>query len=219
MEHRFSVVILAAGASARLGRPKQLLPYLGKTLIEHAARTALASGAHEVIVVVGSEAERVAEKLHGLSVRIVRNRDWQEGLSSSIRAGVGAVSSAADCVVIALGDQPRITPDLLRGLATRHRESGNPIVASSYDGVLGVPCAFGRSQFAALSELSGEQGARELIRRASIPAESVAFSGGNVDIDTPEDYRRLVQEDAPKAPEKPPCDSRDARAPPLERTH
>jgi len=143
MNQNFGVIVLAAGASANRQRPKQLLPYLGKTLIEHAARTALASGAREVVVVVGSDAQAVREKLKHLPVRVVFNREWSEGIASSIRCGLVALGTNVDCAVLALCDQPRITPGLLRDLAQRQIETGSSIVASSYDGVLGAPSAFG----------------------------------------------------------------------------
>ena len=192
MSHKFGVVILAAGASSRLGRPKQLLPYLGKTLVEHAARTAIASGAEEVVVVVGADATLVKEKLKGLKVRIVRNSDWAEGMGSSVRHGVAALSPEIECAVLALCDQPRITPDLLRDLAIRHFETGAPIVASSYDGVIGAPSAFGQIHFKALMSLVGDAGAREIIRQSPTPVETVSFSGGNVDVDTPQDFQKLI---------------------------
>lgn len=188
----FGVVVLAAGGSSRLGRAKQLLPYLGRTLVEHAARTALASGAAEVVVVVGAEAAAVREALRGLKVRIVVNPDWALGMGGSIAMGVAALSPGIETAVIALGDQPRITPAHLRTLAGRVFESGRPIVASTYDGVLGAPCAFARSEFERLRALSGDLGARRLVRSAGEDVESIEFAGGNVDVDTPEDYAALV---------------------------
>lgn len=189
--HRFAVVVLAAGGSARLGRPKQLLPYRGRTLVEHAVRTALASGAHEVVVVLGAETEAVREKLRELKVRFVHNREWAEGMGGSIRAGIASLSGEIDSVVVALADQPRITPDHLRALAEKVGNDEFSIAASSYDGVLGAPCAFARSQFSRLLSLSGDAGARALIRGQSGVA-TIAFDGANVDVDTPEAYRDLL---------------------------
>ncbi len=215
MSHKFGVVILAAGASSRLGRPKQLLPYLGKTLVEHAARTAIASGADEVVVVVGADASAVKEKLKGLKIRIVHNADWAEGMGSSVRHGVGALSGDIECVVLALCDQPRMTPDLLRDLAVRHFESGAPIVASSYDGVIGAPSAFGQIHFADLMSLRGDSGAREIIRRSPNPVETVSFSGGNVDVDTPADYLKLVPPPEVGCATDGVFQPKNARAPPI----
>lgn len=210
----FGVVVLAAGDSSRLGRPKQLLPYLGQTLVEHAARTALASGAAEVVVVVGAEHEAVRERLRDLPVRVVRNRDWAEGMGSSIRCGVAALGQGVEAAVIALCDQPRVTPHLLRSLAERLFETGCPIVASSYDGVVGAPCAFERARFSELLELRGDVGARALIR-GSERVETVAFSGGNVDVDTPDDYRKLIPDPETGTPRDGVREPRDARAPPV----
>ncbi len=212
----FGVVLLAAGGSSRLGRPKQLLPYLGRTLVEHAARTALASAAAEVVVVVGAEARAVREALRGLRVRIVENGDWASGMGGSIARGVAALGSGTEAVVVALGDQPRITPSHLRTLAERVSED-RPIVASSYDGVAGAPCAFGRSEFGRLEALKGDQGARDLIRSGGETVEVVEFAGANVDIDTPEDVRAFV----PMADDEMLPDggyaSGDARGPPVGR--
>lgn len=214
MPHRFGVVVLAAGASARLGRPKQLLPYLGKTLIEHAVRTAIASGAAEVVVVVGAEADAVRARLHGLPVRVVRNGAWVEGMGGSIRRGVAALGETIDCAVVALCDQPKITPRLLRDLATKALASGSPIVASSYDGVLGAPCAFLREMFPSLLALEGDIGARQLIRSSGLEVETVELDGGNVDVDTAEDVRRLIPHSTVEAPVRVVADAHDPRAPP-----
>lgn len=189
------MVILAAGRSTRLGRPKQLLPYLGHTLIEHSVEVAIASEAQEVVVVLGSHPEAIREKLEGLPIQVVVNDEWLEGMGSSIRAGVKALPPNIGCVVIALCDQPTVTPDLIRELAERHFEAGSPIVASSYDGVVGAPCAFGRELFLKLLELSGDSGARDLIRNSPNPVDLVSFQGGNLDVDTPEDFQRLVAMD------------------------
>jgi len=194
MTREFGVVILAAGASTRLGQPKQLLAYAGKTLVEHAAQTALDSGAHEVVVVVGADALAIEEKLATLSVRVVINSDWEEGMGSSIRLGVSSLATVIECVVIALCDQPRMTSDLVRALAERHFETGAPIVACTYNSVIGAPSAFGVELFPSLMSLQGDTGARELIRKSQIPIQTVAFGGGSLDVDTEADYRRLVDE-------------------------
>lgn len=215
LEQGFGVVILAAGASSRLGRPKQLLPYLGKTLVEHAARTALASGATEVIVVVGAHAQEVRAKLAGLPIRVVTNREWEEGMASSIRCGFAALGPEIRCAIVALCDQPRITPGLLRDLVARHVETSSPVVAASYDGVIGAPCAFSRELFPELLALTGDSGARELIRSSPEPVERVEFCGGNVDIDTTDDYQKLVPGGNQDPESKQERVTPDNRAPPM----
>lgn len=207
----FGVVVLAAGGSSRFGRPKQLLPYLGRTLVEHAVRTALASGAAEVVVVVGAEGPEIRKRLQGLRVRIVTNEAWTEGMGGSIARGVAALSDAVDSTVIALADQPRITPDHLRALAEQTQTKA--IVASSYDGILGAPCAFARGQFPRLLALKGEEGARHLIRSGNVAV--IEFAAANIDVDTPNDYQALVPEAEAAAPADPIRDPNATRGPPF----
>lgn len=194
MDNRpFGVVILAAGASTRLGRAKQLVAYQGTTLVEHAVKTALSCGAAEVIVVVGAESDAVKGALAGMSIRFANNLDWAEGMGGSIRSGVEALSSGIECAVIALCDQPKMTAEHLRGLADRHFQTGSPIVCSSYDGVKGAPSAFGASLFHDLKSLKGDAGARDLIRNSPAPVETVTFEGGDLDVDSEEDVSRMNQ--------------------------
>ena len=214
MIQRFGVIVLAAGASEHRCKPKQLLPYLGKTLIEHAARTALASGAAEVVVVVGSDASAIREKLRNLPVKVVSNREWTEGIASSIRCGIGALGPEIVCAVIALCDQPRTTPGLLRELAQRHFQSGSPIVASSYDGMVGAPSAFGINVFPELLLLKGDHGARTLIRQSPVPIVAVDFSGGNVDIEEPKASQLTPPTRLTEAPYDTYRDPEEARGPP-----
>jgi len=196
---RFAVVLLAAGGSSRFGSPKQLLPYLGRTLIEHAADVAIASGAAEIIVVLGSEAITIQARLQDLPVRIVTNPNWQEGLGSSIRRGIAAVGAETQSVVIALADQPHVTPAHLRALGESAEDPDQPIAASSYGTTLGAPCAFHRSQFPGLQALKGDEGARALLRAGTVAVTAVPFPRATQDIDTPTDYAALVA--SPDAPE------------------
>lgn len=187
----FAVVVLAAGASSRLGRSKQLLPYQGHTLVEHAAQVALDSGAAEVFVVLGCDADAVGEPLKDMGVRALFNPNWQEGMGSSIRTGVAALSKTTKVVVISLVDQPHVTADHLLALAEQTFK--HPIAASSYDGTLGAPCAFARSQFAQLLSLEGDYGARALIRTGSDVA-AVEFKAARFDIDREQDYTDFLAE-------------------------
>lgn len=218
MSLSFGIVILAAGASCQNGRPKQLLPYLGRTLVEHVTRTALASGAREVIVVLGANAQQLQNKLTGLPVRVVVNKDWEQGLSSSIRCGVGALGPSIQSAVIALGDQACVTPDLFRDLAQRQLETGNSIVASSYDGIVGAPSSFDRSMFPQLMGLNGIVGARELIRQSSVPVETIEFSAGNVSVEEIAPTRRIYAPSAVPIPRDVYQEPQDARAPPTNLT-
>ena len=210
---RFGVVLLAAGGSSRMGRTKGLLPYLGRTLIAHAARTALASGAAEVVVVLGADADALRRELAGLRVRIVVNAGWTEGMGSSLRLGIGALAPDLDGAVVALGDQPRVTPAHLRALAEGLADA--PVVASSYDGVLGAPCAFARAEFARLLKAEGDAGMRAFVRSGEEPVATIAFAAANADVDTPESYQDLVSSAASEDATEIVGEEGSGRAPPV----
>ena len=189
----FAVIVLAAGESRRMGTAKQLLPLRGATLVEHSVQTALASGATQVVVVLGARAEVVRAPLQGFGVTIVENHDWQTGMGSSIACGVGSLGRDVETAVVALVDQPGITPEHLRFLAQR----AHPTAASLYEGILGAPCAFARSEFPRLLALTGDQGARHLLRSGEIPVEAVPFEGALLDLDTPESYEAFLRKESP----------------------
>jgi molybdenum cofactor cytidylyltransferase len=188
------VVILAAGESARMGEPKQLLAYRGTTLLQHAIDTAHSIPDAPVVVVLGARAAEIRAKLDPREVLIAENPDWHEGMGGSLRTGLRAlldshpdISSAA----FLLCDQPLLSPAMLGNLIATREQTGSAIVASEYDGILGVPALFGRTFFPALLALEGSDGARQIIWTHRAHAVGVPFAGGAVDIDTPADYARL----------------------------
>ncbi|MCW3062697.1 MAG: hypothetical protein JWQ02_4518, partial [Capsulimonas sp.] len=149
MEASIGVVILAAGGSSRLGQPKQLLPYQGRTLLRHAAETAVASGCRPIIAVLGANAESLRGELTGLPVWTVENEEWESGMGSSIAAGVQPLTELEhlDGAIILVADQPLITPEFLRDLVAQFEETLAPVVASEYVGTLGVPALFAETLF------------------------------------------------------------------------
>lgn len=186
-----SILLLAAGSSSRLGQPKQLLPYNGKTLLRRVAEIAVASQAQETCVILGFDSERMKQELRDLPVRIVENRDWNEGIHSSIRAGINALPSTANAALILLCDQPLITTELLNTITTTFRSTTKLIVASNYAGTLGVPVLFARRLFPQLTGLTGDKGAKHIIQKYRDEAVSVPFPGGEVDIDSQSDLAQL----------------------------
>lgn len=193
---RVGVVVLAAGASTRLGvgaTPKQLLVYEGQTLVRRATETALGSLCRPVVVVLGANAVRVGNELE-LPVIVTRNREWETGMASSLRVGLEALLAAdsdLEGVVVMLCDQPFVSAELIDTLIERRRETGKTIVAAQYDEARGVPAFFGRELFAELGRLNGQEGARQIIRNHPDETVAVPFAGAAIDIDTQQDYEAL----------------------------
>jgi CTP:molybdopterin cytidylyltransferase MocA len=182
--------VLAAGGSRRLGRPKQLVELDGRPLVQRVAATCVASEAGPVGVVLGSGAASVADALGELRVAHIINDEWQQGIASSIRAGVRwAQSSTAGALLIVLADQPLL--DVVHITALRDAWlAGAPIVASRFEGIAAAPAVFDRSQWPALLLLEGDQGAGRLLRTDGITA--IDWAHGAIDVDTAEDVRTLV---------------------------
>lgn len=188
-------VILAAGSSSRMGSPKQTLQYRGESLLRRAALAALSAGCCPVVVVTGAHAELSRRELEGLDVREVLNPLWETGMASSVRAGVEALVGAdadADAAVLLLCDQPHVTTEVISDLVTAHRATGTLVVASAYGGSFGVPALFGRTLFVELAQLEGTAGAKQVIKRYAAEAHFLPFPGGEVDVDTPDDFARLT---------------------------
>jgi molybdenum cofactor cytidylyltransferase len=187
-----SAIIVAAGGSTRMGRPKLSLPVRGTPMIRLAAQAALASRCREVVVVLGTHADHYRPLLDGLDVRIVENPDPGEGLGSSIRRGVEALSPDATGVVILLADQPFVGADVIDRLVEVAATEGRRIVASAYHGTVGVPAYFDRAFFLELLTLEGDRGARSVIER--YPKEGVALplpESAAADVDTAEDLSAI----------------------------
>ena len=188
-----ALILLAAGGSTRMGKTKQLLPYRGVTLLRHAASIALSSRCGPVAVVIGSQAAQMRRELDGLPVRIASNPAWANGMGGSIRVGLSMLLADArpPAVVIMLCDQPAVSADTLNRLVDRHESNRAPIVASAYDGIVGVPALFDGTMFEELLQLDDAGGARQVIRRHAEGVEAISFPAGSLDVDTPQDYERL----------------------------
>jgi molybdenum cofactor cytidylyltransferase len=189
-----AAVILAAGESARLGRPKQLLPYRGRTLLRHVVECAAAGGCDPVLVVLGARADELLGELEGTRAHRVLNDAWRQGIGSSVRAGVAAVRREwpdSNAVLLLTCDQPRITADLVRRIGERFDRSDARIVACEYAGTVGVPALFGRSLFPELLALSGSTGAKPVLEAHATDVVGLPWPDGAIDIDRPEDLRLL----------------------------
>lgn len=188
-----AIVILAAGGSRRLGRPKQLVEIDGRSLIRRAAEAALAVGSGSVQIVVGAEVLRVRAALEGLPVAWIVNDAWQEGIASSIRAAVDAIERRqrpVETMTLMLCDQPGVTTDVLRRLLDAWRGTRSAVIASRYPEGPGVPALLHAELFPALKTLQGDIGARQLIRELDRDIVTIPLDLPD-DVDTAEDLRRL----------------------------
>jgi molybdenum cofactor cytidylyltransferase len=192
------VVLLAAGDSTRMGEPKQLLQFQGRSLLRRAAEAACESGCSPVVVVLGSNAPQLRREIDDLPVSIVINERWHRGIGSSIKCGVGALNKAVgdSCsVLIMLCDQPLITAAELRRLRAAQAGSAEAVCVSSYAGTVGPPVIVGWQRVPELLELPDEKGAKELWIRSPASVIAVDVPEGATDIDRPEDYQRLTAKD------------------------
>ena len=191
-----AAIVLAAGASRRLGQPKQLLLHDGETLLDRAIRLASEAGAAPVFTVLGANREAICASAHlsPSSVAVI-NEQWEQGLATSIHAGLEALDAAGGDApgALLLGcDQPRLSASHLRELLATFAAQEEPaIVASTYAGAIGIPAVFPRAAFPALRALRGDKGARALLMEPPCPLVALPFSGGEIDIDEPEDLKQL----------------------------
>ncbi len=188
-----SAILLAAGSGSRFGGGKLTTILDGKPLITHPLEALHDSPVEETVVVVGANAERLSEVCKPYGVRIVDNPDWEEGQSTSVRAGLQAMSPDARAAVVLLGDQPLITAEAVSKLVETF-ESGSEVAVATYDGKRRNPVLFARSVWTTLiGELSGDEGARSFLQKhpdivMEVPCDEV---GHPADVDTREDLVRI----------------------------
>ncbi|GEN75417.1 nucleotidyltransferase family protein [Chryseobacterium hagamense] len=192
MEDQTAIIILAAGNSSRLGEPKQLLTYKGKSLLRHTADEA-SLVTSKVLIVTGEENPEIAEQLTGF--HCIPNENWAEGMASSLKTGLQeTLQRFPETVqfIFTVCDQPFISASVFKALIEKKNTSPKGIVASAYADTLGVPVLFSSSYLKELFNLNGQEGARKLIQRYRDDTASVPFEQGSWDIDTPEDYQKLI---------------------------
>lgn len=197
-ERDVHVIVLAAGASTRFGSPKQLVRFSGRPMLHSVLSRAVEIAGSAVTVVLGANAELFAPLLRHSPASIAINRDWERGMSSSIRVGLGQLGGGIGGVMILLADQPAVTTEDLRRLLGAWRRQPDGIAAAHYSGTVGVPAIFPSWCLRELAELRGDRGARALLQRHADRVVRVPMPAAAQDVDTPED---LLLVDAPKPPE------------------
>ena len=193
---KIGIVLLAAGASERMGTPKQLLKINGISLIRHAVENALDCGCGPVVVVLGANAHLIAPELDGLPIQIVTNQEWNSGMTSSIRCGLSALLAAhrdTESVILFLADQPNVTGTSLRKLTTAHAQCNSQLVAASYSGQIGTPALFSRAYFDRLLQVQEQGGAKTILKQNASRVLSIEFPEAVFDLDTPQDFADFAQ--------------------------
>jgi len=191
---KIGIVVLAAGASRRLGEPKQSLRFRGETLLRRAAKAALDAEVSSAVVVLGAGAEIFKDDLLDLAVEIVENKDWKTGMSGSIKIGLSRlleIEKRTRAVLLTVCDQPFADAELFNKLIGKYEETGAPIVACEYAETRGVPAIFDKSLFSQLRSLDAKGGAKKIIGQFYSEIVSIPFRAGAFDIDTPADFLKL----------------------------
>jgi molybdenum cofactor cytidylyltransferase len=184
-------IVLAAGAATRFGSAKQLVRISGRPLLHNTVSRAVEVAGAATIVVLGAYAAELALLLSHTPASVVINRDWREGIASSIRSGVARLPATCTGVMIVLADQAAVTAQDLQRLVSAWKRQPEYVAAALYSGSTGVPAIFPRARFAELCELRGDMGARMLLHRNPDRVVRVPMDSAALDIDTPEDLLSL----------------------------
>lgn len=189
-----TILIIAAGASTRLGSPKQLVKIGNKYLLEKMVETSLNFPSKKVIVVLGAFFEKIKETISHLPVDIIENKNWENGMGGTISFGINYLENnfpEINGTYILLSDQPFVTLNYLEKLKSEKEKERNKIIASKYESTLGPPAFFPKNIFSALKNLNGQKGAKPIFQKYKEETVTVDFPGGAFDIDTPEDLKKL----------------------------
>jgi molybdenum cofactor cytidylyltransferase len=192
-DSRVGIIVLAAGASARMGTPKQLLKIAGVPLIRLAAQNALDSGCRPAVAVLGSSADSIAPELAGLDIQLALNHHWQTGMSGSIRLGLKKlleIDPHTNAAILMLADQPSLTGSSLQKLLAAFSAHPTSPIAARYSGQIGTPALFPSHYFPELLSLEGELGAKTLLKRHHTTVTPIDLPEAAPDLDTPEQYEK-----------------------------
>jgi molybdenum cofactor cytidylyltransferase len=184
------IIILAAGSSSRLGRPKQLLEYQGETLLNRTIRIANEVSSN-VCLVLGANFEIISKSILNKQCKIIFNENWQTGMASSITKSIEHYFDF-EKLIIAICDQPFLNTNIFLELIEKSESSLKPIVASNYGNQLGVPILFNQLIYSSLQQLNGDKGARVILHKFVNDIAEIDFAKGELDVDTEEDWQRIL---------------------------
>lgn len=200
MNHKLpniAIAILAAGNSSRMGQPKQLLKWGNETLISHAVKNALSTTVEDVVLILGANYKDIIEEVQSFPIKILSNEHWQEGLGSSIaKAAQYCLESVQqlDGLFITLADQPLISSVYLQKMINNFDSNANQILATRYEAnKKGVPVLFDNIYFSELASITGDDGAKKLLKKYSDNVVALTSEAINLDIDTKADYQKLIK--------------------------
>jgi molybdenum cofactor cytidylyltransferase len=191
-----AIIILAAGASTRMGQPKQLLDINGKSLIRHITEVVLNTSCFPITVVLGANRHLIIGELDNIPITVIDNPKWEDGMSGSIKMGlIGAymTTKAIEAAIFLTADMPYITKEVIETMIQKASETADcQVVACQYDSQMGIPVLFKREVFNDLLDLTGEQGAKKVIMKHLDKTQSVDFPAGKYDLDTMVDYQNYL---------------------------
>lgn len=185
------VLVLAAGSASRFGSPKQLARINGQMLLQKAVTQATEVAGHAVTVVLGAHAERITPALRHSPATVEINRQWEEGLASSLRLGMSRMPASCEGVLVTLADQVAVSSFDLKRLATAWQRQPDWLIAATYDGHTGVPAIFPHWCFTDFADLRGDAGARSILARHADRCLRIPMPNAAIDIDRPEDLLAL----------------------------
>lgn len=190
-----AILILAAGSASRMGKMKQLLPYKNTTLLEWIIEQALKSTVKNVFCVLGANKDTIEKKLASNTIKIIYNPNYESGLSTSIVTGIDFLQKHNfDNALIMLADQPHVTSEYLNSLIEASKKNPSKIIASNYQGSVGVPAMFPKKYFNDLLNLEGDKGAKNFLLQHNSNVLKINSHQNLLDIDTPEDYQHLLKQ-------------------------
>ena len=191
-----SIIILAAGASSRMGMPKQLLMIEGKTLIKRVSETVMNTPCYPIVIVLGANREAIRKELEKMPITVIDNPQWENGMSSSIKMGLAGAymtQKAIDAVIFLTIDMPFVSAELINDMVANATENpDSQIVACSYENQVGIPVLFKRSLFNELLELKGDEGAKKIVLKNKEKTSLINFPKGKFDLDTIDEYWNFV---------------------------